>query len=232
MLPAPSPHARNAPAPAPTQFRGPESRPPRGLLNLAHKKETLRPGPRPRQHTSLQALRMPCMASTMRLFCVIVNRPLGAFSRPCAATRRWAHAALRIFSRHDHTCPCHGGHSTRGTTSWTGTFLPSWGRTAPLKFPVQWPKFASRGRTRPQESSRRAFVAERRQAIGQADGVAGGVGVHRELILPKASRTVQVALAGSPSSSPAITSVRGLVPVPRWSGEREAPCHGKGTYPV
>jgi hypothetical protein len=47
------------------------------------------------------------------------------------------------------------------------------------------PKFASRGRTRPPESSRRVFVAGRRQGIGQTGGVAGGVGVHRELIPPE-----------------------------------------------
>jgi hypothetical protein len=165
MLLAPSLHARIAPACAYARFRGPESRPPRAVLNLSHTKATLRPGPPPRQHPSLQALRMPCMASTMRLFCVIVNRPLGAFSRPCAATRRWAHAARRIFSRHDHTCPCHGGHSTRGTTSWSGTFLPSWGRTIPLKLPAQYAQICVEGSHPSPESSRVSVVAGRCYAI-------------------------------------------------------------------
>jgi len=56
----------------------------------------------------------------LRPFSVLVNRTLGAFSRPCAATRRCAHAARRIFSRRDHSCPCHGGHSTRRATSCSG----------------------------------------------------------------------------------------------------------------
>jgi hypothetical protein len=43
MLLAPSPHASNAPAPVPTRFRGPESRPPRGVLISSHTNHILQP---------------------------------------------------------------------------------------------------------------------------------------------------------------------------------------------
>jgi hypothetical protein len=95
---------------------------------------------------------------------------------------------------------------------------------------LQWPKFASRGRTRPQSlpegrswqggatpSVERAVSWEGSACIGRRDPRGG-------------SRTVQVASTGSPSSSP--PGVRSLAPVLRWSGEPEAPLHGKGTYPI
>jgi hypothetical protein len=55
MLTSPAPHARNAPAPAPTRFRGWDSDPSRPFLMLAHTNHILQPTPC-RAHTTKRIL--------------------------------------------------------------------------------------------------------------------------------------------------------------------------------
>jgi hypothetical protein len=103
--------------------------------------------------------------------------------------------------------------------------LPSAGcsgasRTTPLKFPPQWLKFASRGRTRLQSpvggrSWQDGARVSGKRAVARDGSAGGGRRCPR-----RASRMPQVASTGSPSPLPTLGSARGLVPVLRRPGGR------------